>query len=132
MGYLDIVRNNMHLCFLQEEGEEAKLLAVEPATGGAPDYPAAPLASRIVEVQIPERKNKSFRGAKNFYDTPQAELKYTGHEWADNNTLVITQEESCIRVRTIYTFQEKLPVGNICGKWRHSDTYPILRTTGRV
>ena len=20
--------------------------------------------------------------------------------------------------------------GNICGKWRHSDTYPILRTTG--
>ena len=110
MGHLDIVRNNMHLCFLLEEGEEAKLLAVEPATGGASDYTAAPLASRIVEVQIPERKNKSFRGAKNFYDTPQAELKYTGHEWADNNTLVITQEESCIRVRTIYTFQEKLPV----------------------
>ena len=65
MGHLDIVRNNMHLCFLLEEGEEAKLLAVEPATGGASDYTAAPLASRIVEVQIPERKNKSFRGAKN-------------------------------------------------------------------
>lgn len=108
MGYLEIRKNHLYLCFYLEEGQEAKLLKASSEKGnwnpgGRPD------AARIVEIQKSGGVCTSFRGARNFHDTAQTKLAYAGHELTEEK-LTIYQRGEDLLVSTCYHFYEELPV----------------------
>ena len=91
MGYLEVKRDHLYLCFYLEEGQEAKLLKASSGKGkwkpnknlNVKGYPE-PDAARIVEIQKSGEICTSFRGARNFHDTAQTFLSYIGHEMTEN------------------------------------------------
>ncbi|WWR16402.1 glycoside hydrolase family 36 protein [Lachnospiraceae bacterium JLR.KK008] len=120
MGYVEVERDNLYLCFCLEAGQEAKLLKASSARGNwqpggiwgdgeETDARRGHDAARVVEIQKAGGRHTSFRGAKNFYDIPQTKLCYVGHEMTKNR-LTIRQRGESLLVRTTYHFYDGLPV----------------------
>lgn len=132
MGYIEIEKNNMYLCFWMEQGQEVKLLQIKAAgpeqaetdiengkgrkestEKGKADKADRKSAGRIVEILVPGEKNKSFRGSKRYYDVPQVRLEYMEHQWEKNECgelLIIRQCSEEIMVFTSYQFYHGLSV----------------------
>lgn len=129
MGYFEIEKNHMYLCFFMEKGKEVRLLQVKAAGEKQAEADRAgkeeslkkgrtkkadwQSAGRIVEILVPGKENKSFRGSKRYYDIPQIKLEYAGHQWEKNEygeLLVIKQCSEEFTVFTSYQFYSKLPV----------------------
>lgn len=114
MKYLEIEKDNLYLCFGLPKEDEARLLKIAAKKGSwQPKAQNEQSSMRIVELQKPDEKNVSFRGAKNFYDVPQVSLKYISHVWNSTeygDRLVILQEGDGLQVQTFYQFYSGLPV----------------------
>ena len=116
MGYLEVKRDHLYLCFYLEEGQEAKLLKASSGKGkwkpnknlNVKGYPE-PDAARIVEIQKSGEICTSFRGARNFHDTAQTFLSYIGHEMTENS-LTIYQRGENLLVSTCFHFYEGMSV----------------------
>lgn len=114
MGYLEIERENLYLCFWLEADQEARLLKVSSQKGSwNKEKEKCRNNCRIVEIQMPGGANYSFRGARNFYDEPQAGLKYMRHEWKrqkGKEILSIWQKGENLETETRFCFYEGLSV----------------------
>lgn len=114
MGYLEIEKNELYLCFWLEKGQEARLL--KTASGKRnwdPEHAKCRENCRIIEILTPGNLNYSYRGARSFYDVPQVKLEYTEHEWKiqdGREILLIRQKGGGMEAETSFCFYPGIPV----------------------
>ena len=110
MNYLKLTEPYLNLLFAYEKDKEVTLLYAG-INNREPDR--AYKGCRIVDVKTPGLPNYSFRGAKNYYDTPQLHFCYQSHEILDRTTgkeLRFFQKCGDLTVVTTFTLYEGIPV----------------------
>ena len=125
MNYLKLKEPYLNLIFAYEKGKEVTLLYAG-IKEWEPD--AEYKGCRIVDVMTPELPNYSFRGAKNYYDTPQLPLNYQSHEVLDNPTgkeIRFFQNYNDLTVTTTFTLYKGIPAFRCSSEITNHGTQPL-------